>query len=156
MLCSRGHRYTSTSKHSRCPICEPARNRERMLEPAPPRLRHEALAEAEGARAYPVREHVRLRERPHVEAGSRFITSCRHAYDTDLFFELSNLELVCRVHHGMREREAKSSFTAITEEIEREARSESESFIVAILGSPAFRPWRHDGCHLVRAHQVRP
>jgi 5-methylcytosine-specific restriction endonuclease McrA len=35
-------------------------------------------------------------------------------YDSDLFFELSNLELVCRVHHGMREREAKSAFAAIT------------------------------------------
>jgi 5-methylcytosine-specific restriction endonuclease McrA len=27
-------------------------------------------------------------------------------YDSDLFFEISNLELVCRVHHSMREREA--------------------------------------------------
>jgi hypothetical protein len=60
-------------------------------------------------------------------------------FDREKFFELENLELVCRAHHGMREREAKSG-----------------SFIVAILGSPAFRPWRHDGCHLVRAYQVRP
>jgi hypothetical protein len=27
-------------------------------------------------------------------------------FDSTQFFELSNLELVCRVHHGMREREA--------------------------------------------------
>jgi 5-methylcytosine-specific restriction endonuclease McrA len=35
-------------------------------------------------------------------------------FDSEQFFELENLELVCRVHHGMREREAKSAFTAIT------------------------------------------
>jgi 5-methylcytosine-specific restriction endonuclease McrA len=29
-------------------------------------------------------------------------------YDSELFFEPSNLELVCRVHHGMREREARA------------------------------------------------
>jgi 5-methylcytosine-specific restriction endonuclease McrA len=30
-------------------------------------------------------------------------------YASDLFFELSNLELVCRVHHSMRERDARAS-----------------------------------------------
>jgi 5-methylcytosine-specific restriction endonuclease McrA len=32
-LCAKGHRYTRTSRNSRCPICEPARNRERAADP---------------------------------------------------------------------------------------------------------------------------
>lgn len=31
-------------------------------------------------------------------------------YDAEQFFDLDNLELVCRAHHGMREREAKTVF----------------------------------------------
>jgi 5-methylcytosine-specific restriction endonuclease McrA len=33
MMCSRGHRYTPTSRHARCPVCESARNQQRMRSP---------------------------------------------------------------------------------------------------------------------------
>jgi hypothetical protein len=32
-MCSKGHLYTPTSPHARCPICEPARNKERNSDP---------------------------------------------------------------------------------------------------------------------------
>src|SRR5262245_20435088 len=109
MLCSRGHRYTPTSKHSRCPICEPARNRERMLEP-----RH---------RVYGTKRWQKVREVVRSRSGNQWAyadETCSGGlevhhivptrYDSDLFFELSNLELVCRVHHSKREHEAKSLF----------------------------------------------
>jgi 5-methylcytosine-specific restriction protein A len=32
-LCAKGHRYTPTTRHSRCPICEPGRNKERNQDP---------------------------------------------------------------------------------------------------------------------------
>lgn len=108
MMCSQGHGYTPTSRHSRCPICEPQRNRERMLEP-----RH---------RIYSTKRWQKVRAIVRAKYGNRCAyedESCsgglevHHVvptrYDTDLFFELSNLELVCRVHHRMREREAKSA-----------------------------------------------
>ena len=34
-------------------------------------------------------------------------------YDSTQFFDLSNLELVCRVHHAMREREAAQTYVAL-------------------------------------------
>jgi 5-methylcytosine-specific restriction endonuclease McrA len=107
-MCQRGHIYTPTSRHSRCPICEPLRNRERMLDP-----RH---------RVYSTKRWQKLR----ALVRARYGNQCAYAneecsgglevhhivptrFDSTLFFELSNLELVCRVHHSMREREATRS-----------------------------------------------
>lgn len=109
MLCSKGHRFTPAGKHGRCPICEPARNRERMLDPRHrvygtkrwQKLRAVVRARAENQCAY-ASEECRGGLEVHHVVPTR--------YDSSQFFELSNLELVCRVHHGMREREARSVF----------------------------------------------
>jgi 5-methylcytosine-specific restriction endonuclease McrA len=112
-LCSQGHRYTRITRHSRCPICEPARNRERMREP---RHRIYSTKRWQKARAI-IRAKYDNRcayEDESCSGGLEVHHVVPTRYDTELFFELENLELVCRVHDGMRELEAKSAFTAIT------------------------------------------
>jgi 5-methylcytosine-specific restriction endonuclease McrA len=113
MLCSRGHRYQPTSLHARCPICEPARNQERMRSP---RHRIYGTKQWQKTRAL-VRERYGNRcayEDESCSGGLEVHHVVPTRSDSSRFFEISNLELVCRVHHGMREREAKSAFTAIT------------------------------------------
>jgi 5-methylcytosine-specific restriction endonuclease McrA len=107
VMCCRGHIYTRSSRHSRCPICELARNRERMREP-----RHRIYGTK---RWQKVRTIVRARyenrcayANEECSGGLEVHHIVPRGFDTDLFFELSNLELVCRVHHGMREREARA------------------------------------------------
>ena len=104
-LCSRGHRFTKATPHARCPICEPARNQERMRSP---RHRIYSTKRWQKVRAI-VRDRYGNRCAYEDEACSgglevHHIVPTR--YDSSQFFELSNLELVCRVHHAMREREA--------------------------------------------------
>jgi hypothetical protein len=90
-----------------------ARNRERMSEP-----RHRVYSTKRWQKVRAIVRPITATDahtKTRVAAeGWRFITSYRPATTQTLFFELSNLELVCRVHHGMRECEAKSAFAAIT------------------------------------------
>jgi 5-methylcytosine-specific restriction endonuclease McrA len=105
-LCSRGHRYERTTRHGRCPICEPERNRERMRDP-----RHRVYGTSRWRKT---RAIVRARDGNRCAYADETCSGgleVHHVvptrFDSSQFFELENLELVCRVHHSMREREAK-------------------------------------------------
>jgi 5-methylcytosine-specific restriction endonuclease McrA len=98
----------SEIKRGRCAGCERRRNRERTL--------HEANHRAYSSKRWQrTRAVVRARERNRCRYAS---PECRGRLEvhhvkpakahSGLFFALDNLELVCRHHHEVREREARA------------------------------------------------
>jgi 5-methylcytosine-specific restriction enzyme A len=109
-LCPRCGRRKADAKTGPCPDCNRKRNRERRLYEPNHRAYH-------SARWQQLRRVVRAR---HDNRCAYENNECRGTLavhhivpanaDSERFFDLSNLELVCRAHHEKREREARAVF----------------------------------------------
>jgi 5-methylcytosine-specific restriction endonuclease McrA len=100
MMCSAGHRYTPTSKHSRCPVC--ARDKERYADPHRQVLSSYAWQKArKAARARDGNRCVCTDDGDcHGQLEVHHLISVRRGGDP---FALDNLVTVCRAHHEVIE-----------------------------------------------------
>jgi 5-methylcytosine-specific restriction endonuclease McrA len=108
MLCSKGHRYTPTTKHGRCPVC--ARDKERHADPHRRILSSSPWHKARGAARTRDGNRCRLEGADcHGQLQVHHIVSVRNGGAP---YDLMNLITVCRHHHEQLERETRKQRAA--------------------------------------------